>query len=208
MSQIILASGSPRRKELLEQVGLEFEICPAQGEEIITSSVPQEVVVELSMQKAKEVAALVSSYGNKHVDITTPSDIMVIGADTVVACDGKILGKPEDEEDAKEMLRMIAGRKHNVFTGVTVVLIDKSGKAGMKSFYESTEVEVCDLTDEQIERYIKTGEPMDKAGAYGIQGKFAIYVKAINGDYNNVVGLPVSRLYLELLALGIDWYLW
>lgn len=208
MSQIVLASGSPRRKELLEQVGLEFEVCPAKGEEVITSTIPEEVVVELSQQKAQEIAALVSSYGQRHSDITTPEDIMVIGADTVVACDGKILGKPEDEQDAKKMLQMLAGRTHNVFTGVSVVLIDKSGKAGMKSFYESTEVDVCKMTDEQIDKYIATGEPMDKAGAYGIQGKFAIHVKAIKGDYNNVVGLPVSRLYQELIALGIDWYLW
>ena len=139
MSQIILASQSPRRKELLEQIGLEFEICPAKGEEIITKSVPEEVVMELSKQKAEEVAAMVSSYTQEHKDITTPSDILVIGADTVVAYDGKILGKPVDEADAKRMLSMLSGNTHSVFTGVTLVFIDKSGRAGELVFFEKTD---------------------------------------------------------------------
>ena len=208
MSQIILASASPRRKELLEQIGLEFEICPAKGEEIITKTIPEEVVMELSKQKADEVAAMVNSYGEQHKDITTPSDILVIGADTVVAYGGKILGKPKDEEDAKQMLAMLAGNTHCVFTGVTLVLIDKSGKAGELVFYEKTEVTMHAMTQQEIERYVASGEPMDKAGAYGIQGKCAIYIEKINGDYNNVVGLPISRIYQELKKIGIDIYLW
>lgn len=174
MSQIILASASPRRKELLEQIGLEFEICPAKGEEIITKTVPEEVVMELSRQKALEIASMVATFGAENKEITTPSDILVIGADTVVAYDGKILGKPKDEEDAKNMLRMLAGNTHSVFTGVTLVLIDKSGRAGEKVFYEKTDVVMHPMTEEEIERYVATGEPMDKAGAYGIQGKCAI----------------------------------
>ncbi len=208
MSQIILASQSPRRKELLEQIGLEFEICPAQGEEVITKSVPEEVVMELSKQKAEEVAAMVSSFGEEHKDITTPSDILVIGADTVVAYDGKILGKPVDEADAKRMLTMLSGNTHSVFTGVTLVLIDKSGRAGELVFYEKTDVKMHKMSEAEIDRYIATGEPMDKAGSYGIQGKCAIYIEKIDGDYNNVVGLPITRIYQELKKIGIDIYLW
>ena len=208
MSQIILASQSPRRKELLEQIGLEFEICPAKGEEIITKSIPEEVVMELSKQKAEEVSAMVSSYTMEHKDITTPSDILVIGADTVVAYDGKILGKPVDEADAKRMLSMLSGNTHSVFTGVTLVLIDKSGRAGELVFYEKTDVKMHKMTEQEIDRYIATGEPMDKAGSYGIQGKCAIYIEKIDGDYNNVVGLPITRIYQELKRIGIDIYLW
>lgn len=208
MSQIILASQSPRRKELLEQIGLEFEICPAKGEEVITKTIPEEVVMELSKQKAEEVAAMVSSFGAEHKDITTPSDIMVIGADTVVAYDGKILGKPADEADAKRMLTMLSGNTHSVFTGVTLVLIDKSGRAGELVFYEKTDVKMHEMTEKEIQRYIATGEPMDKAGSYGIQGKCAIYIEKIDGDYNNVVGLPITRIYQELKKIGIDIYLW
>ena len=208
MSKIVLASGSPRRKELLEQVGLEFEICPAKGEEIISKSIPHEVVVELSEHKAKEVAAAVVAYDEAHADITTPTDIMVIGADTVVAFEDKILGKPKDEEDAKDMLRMLSDKTHSVYTGVTIVFISKEGKTGIHSFYEKTDVSFYPLSDLEIQRYIESGDPLDKAGAYGIQGEFAKHIKGIQGEYNNVVGLPIARLYQELLRLGIDWYLW
>lgn len=208
MSRIILASASPRRKELLEQIGIDFEICPAKGEEVITKTVPSEVVCELSEQKAMEVAQLITQYDEAHRDITTPADIMVIGADTVVAYGSQILGKPKDEEDARRMLTMLAGNTHSVYTGVTLVFIDKAGRAGKKTFYEKTDVVMHNMSQKQISDYIATGEPMDKAGSYGIQGKCAIYVKEIHGDYNNVVGLPVARLYQELFAIGIDMYLW
>lgn len=208
MSQIILASASPRRKELLEQIGLSFEICPAKGEEIITKTKPEEVVMELSRQKAKEVASMVVTFGEQNKEITTPSDLLVIGADTVVAYGDKILGKPKDEADAKEMLTMLAGNTHSVYTGVTLILIDKSGKAGELVFFEKTDVIMHPMTEEEIDRYIATGEPMDKAGSYAIQGNCAIYVKEIAGDYNNVVGLPIARIYQELKRIGIDMYLW
>ena len=208
MSKIVLASGSPRRKELREQVGLEFEICPAKGEEIISKSIPHEVVVELSEQKAKEVASAVLAYDEAHAEITTPTDIMVIGADTVVAFEDKILGKPKDAEDAKDMLRMLSDKTHSVYTGVTIVFISKEGKTGIHSFYEKTDVSFYPLSDLEIQRYIESGDPLDKAGAYGIQGEFAKHIKGIQGEYNNVVGLPIARLYQELLRLGIDWYLW
>ena len=208
MGQIILASASPRRKELLEQIGLEFEICPAKGEEVISKSVPEEVVMELSEQKATEVAAMVKTYESGHGELMTPQDILVIGADTVVACDDTILGKPRDEADAKRMLTLLSGRKHAVYTGVTFVFLDKNGRAGAHTFYEKTEVTMKPLSELEIDRYVATGEPMDKAGAYGIQGKCAIYIEGIECDYNNVVGLPVARIYKELQKLGIDPYLW
>lgn len=188
MEKIILASGSPRRKELLTQIGAVFEIIKAEGEEIITSSVPTEVVKELSMQKAKEVAGKCDG-------------AVIIGADTVVAIDGQILGKPKDKEDAVRMLRMLQGKAHQVITGVAVLFEEQQRTI---SFAEVTKVHVFPMTEAQIEDYVESGEPMDKAGAYGIQGRFAAYVSGIEGDYNNVVGLPVGRLYQEVLAAGVD----
>lgn len=208
MGQIILASASPRRKELLEQVGISFEICPAKGEEMITKTLPNEVVSELSAQKAREVAAMLKQYGEHHKDLMTPDDIMVIGADTVVSVDNQILGKPKDEIDAARMLSLLSGRSHEVYTGVTLVFMSKSGKVGERTFFEKTTVTMQKMSEEEIDRYIATREPMDKAGSYGIQGKCAIYIDKIEGDYNNVVGLPVSAIYRELKKLGIDWYLW
>ncbi len=213
MKQIILASASPRRKELLEQIGLEFEIVPAKGEEVITKTKPEEVVMELSRQKALEVAGMVSQYGTLHDDIMTPQDMLVIGADTVVAAENEsgnpeILGKPKDEADAYRMLAMLSGKVHSVYTGVTLVFIDKSGKAGAHTFYEKTDVHMRHMSELEIQRYIATGESMDKAGAYAVQGKSAIHIEKIDGDYNNVVGLPISRIYYELQKLGIDIYLW
>lgn len=208
MGQIILASASPRRKELLEQIGLQFDICPAKGEEVITKTIPHEVVQELASQKAKEVAGMVKSYETAHEELMTPQDIMIIGADTIVAYENKILGKPQDEEDAFRMLSMLSGNTHAVYTGVSIVLLGASGKAGEITFFEKTDVVMRGMSEEEIRRYIATGEPMDKAGAYGIQGKCAIYIDKIDGDYNNVVGLPIAAIYRELKKLGIDIYLW
>ncbi|MDE7058130.1 MAG: Maf family protein, partial [Lachnospiraceae bacterium] len=118
----------------------------------------------------------------------------------IVAMEGQILGKPKDRADAMRMLRLLQGKKHQVITGVTVLL----GSTKTRSFAEVTDVSLYPMTDAQIERYIATGEPMDKAGAYGIQGRFAAYVRGIEGDYNNVVGLPIGRLYQEVLSAGID----
>lgn len=204
MSQIILASASPRRKELLEQIGMEFEICPAKGEEVITQNRPDAVVLELSRQKAEEVAAGVLTYNETHPDLATPQDILVIGADTVVAYGNEILGKPKDEADAKRMLDLLQGNTHSVYTGITLVFIDKSGRTGEYCFFEKTDVTMYPMDEDEINRYIATGEPMDKAGSYGIQGRCAIYIKQIEGDYNNVVGLPVARLYQELRRVGYD----
>ena len=238
MSQIILASGSPRRKELLEQMGLTFEVCPAKREEVITTDIPKDVVVELASQKAREVASGMldwmtrgcpfpgtagGNFGETQAEgagetagkidgengfLCEPDDIMVIGADTVVSCDNRILGKPKDDKDAVRMLTLLSGRIHEVYTGVSVVFIDKSGRCGEHSFFEKTSVTMCEMSPEEIARYVASGDPLDKAGAYGIQGKCAIYIQKIDGDYNNVVGLPIGRLYQELKRLGIDIYLW
>lgn len=198
--RVILASGSPRRLDLLRQVGIEPEVEPSHVEEVITSTVPDQVVMELSRQKAEDIAAL-----------HTGEDVIVIGADTVVAYDGKILGKPQDREDAVRMLRMLQGHIHQVYTGVTLVFCGKtSGEQAVAvdngshiiTFAEKTDVHVCPMTEAQIRSYVETGEPMDKAGAYGIQGRFAVWVKGISGDYNNVVGLPLGRVCRELLGIS------
>ena len=151
------------------------------GEEIISTEDPARAVSELSRQKAEAVL------------LRAEDGDTVIGADTVVALEGRILGKPADEADAFRMLRMLQGRDHAVYTGVTI-LKKNSGTAPV-TFAERTAVHVLPMSDEEIRAYIATGEPMDKAGAYGIQGRFAVYVAGIEGDYQNVVGLPVSRLY-------------
>lgn len=190
--KFILASASPRRRELLEQIGVTFEVMPAKGEEVITKDQPKQVVMELSAQKAAEVAAGLQG-----------EDAIVLGADTVVVFDGKILGKPKDEPDADRMLSMLSGNTHSVYTGVTVIVM-KSGKSETYSFYEETEVTMYPMTGEQISSYIRTGEPMDKAGAYGIQGKGAIYIEKIHGDYNTVVGLPVAKIFHMMHESGIE----
>lgn len=186
---IILASGSPRRKDLLTQIGVEFEVCPAKGEEKMGNASPEEEVKLLASQKAQEV------YLSYIADGKLPSgDTWFIGADTVVAYQNKILGKPKDEEDAFLMLHMLQGKGHQVHTGVCIIEVFETGGVKMETFCETTQVNLYSMTEEDIRDYIRTGEPMDKAGAYGIQGYFAQYIKGISGDYNNVVGLPVGRI--------------
>lgn len=181
MTDIILASASPRRSELMTLAGFRFDVICADIDEIVPEkALPQEVVMSLALQKAQAVA-------KDH------RKSAVVGSDTVVALDGKILGKPHSEKEAAEMLRSLSGRIHKVFTGVAIVCGDK-----VTSFFDETEVEFYPLTDEEISDYVATGEPMDKAGAYGIQGRGAVLVKRINGDYFNVMGLPISKVYREL----------
>ena len=196
MTKIILASGSPRRKELLEQIGISFEILVAGGEEVITKKFPWEVVEELSLQKPMEVA---DRYEQEH---GVTEQTVVIGADTIVAYGEEIMGKPKNEEMAKEMLTKLQNNSHQVYTGVTLVIQTAQGRQ-VVTFHEKTEVTMHPMTKAQIEAYVATGEPMDKAGAYAIQGKCAAFVKGICGDYNNVVGLPIARLMQELFKLGI-----
>ncbi len=184
MGKLILASASPRRKELLALTGLAYEVRPTDLEEVICTDEPSGAVRELSRQKARGA-----------LEQAEAGDV-VIGADTVVVLDGKILGKPGDREEAFSMLKAIQGRSHEVYTGVTVVQKGKEQEAS--TFSERTLVHVLPMEEEEIRAYIATGEPMDKAGAYGIQGRFAVYVDGIEGDYQNVVGLPVSRLWQVL----------
>lgn len=178
---LILASRSPRRKELLSIITEDFRIIPAVGEECADRSLPPDrYVCELARHKAQEIAA------------QYPGDI-VIGADTVVAACGEILGKPRDEDDAKRMLRLLSGTEHHVYTGVCII---SEGKNNI--FAEDTKVRFFVLSEKEIDDYISTGEPFDKAGAYGIQGIGALLVSGITGDYYNVMGLPVGRLAREL----------
>lgn len=182
--KVILASGSPRRRELLGQIGMKPEVMPSRIEEQVTSAVPEDVVMELSARKAEDVAA------------RAMAGTLILGADTVVAVDGEILGKPRSHEDAKRMINLIQGRSHQVYTGVTLLYKEEAESRGI-TFVEKTEVLVYPMTEDEIEEYARSEEPMDKAGAYGIQGRFAAYIQGIRGDYNNVVGLPVGRVWQE-----------
>lgn len=195
MRKIILASASPRRKELLERAGVIFDVIPSTGEEIITAKEPDKVVEELSRTKAYAVSAGLNE--------DFPEGTLVIGADTIVAWGGCILGKPADEEDAVHTLLKLQGDTHQVYTGVTVLVKEQNGFRE-HTFSECTDVTFYPVSEEEIRGYVRTGEPMDKAGSYGIQGLFGIYVKGICGDYNNVVGLPVARLFYEMKKTGID----
>ncbi|HDX9668886.1 TPA: septum formation inhibitor Maf [Bacillus cereus] len=187
MRKIILASGSPRRKELLELAGVPFEIVVSEVEETNGAySSPSDIVMSLALQKASAVAE-------------TNGDHIVLGADTIVTYDSRVLGKPSNEDEAKEMLRLLSGKTHEVYTGVAIIAKDKT-----VTFYERTEVTFWELTEEEIDVYVASKEPLDKAGSYGIQGKGSIFVQHIQGDYYSVVGLPISRLVRELKQFNID----
>ncbi len=181
--ELVLASGSPRRLELLKLITEDFSVIPADCEEHFDFALPpKEAVKALAIQKAEYVS-------KKYPEKT------VIGADTTVFCGETPLGKPKDTDDARRMLSMLSAKTHIVITAVSVV----RGGNTLKVFAEETQVEIFPLSEKEIEEYIKTGEPMDKAGAYGIQGKGALLIKKINGDYYNVMGLPVARLSRELM---------
>ena len=189
--RIILASGSPRRKELLEQMGVSFEIITSKCDEVITSTNPKDVVKELSKMKAEDVAK----------EIQAPA--IILGADTVVAHNGRILGKPKDKEDAIQMISSFAGQEHNVYTGVCIIIKKEDDSEEMISFAEGTKVVVYPMTEQEILDYVASGECNDKAGSYAIQGLFAPYIKEIVGDYYNIVGFPIASIYQRLKERGL-----
>ena len=205
MDSMILASASPRRRELLSQIGIEYEVIPSNKEEVVTSTIPSEIVMELAKQKAEDIVMQVNCPGK-----------IVLGADTIVAFNGEVMGKPVDEADAFSMISKLQNNTHQVYTGVSISCLKEDGSIFSHVFYEETQVMVYPMTEEEIWNYIRTKsfsnnskvskwdknrEPYeceDKAGAYGIQGPFAAYIQGIHGDYNNVVGLPIGRVYQEL----------
>lgn len=188
----ILASQSPRRRELLGKLGIAFTVEPAAGEEVPCGKSPQEIVQGLAVSKAQEIAG---NYANAE-------NTVVIGADTVVVCDGSILGKPKDRQDMKDMIRRLQGRAHEVYTGVAICYrVD--GQALCHVFSECTKVHFYPMSEEEICAYAEHSDGLDKAGGYGIQSDASVYVRGIDGDYNNVVGLPLARLYHELKNLQL-----
>lgn len=187
--KIVLASGSPRRQELLLQAGITHEVMVSDVDETTTLTRPNEVVEELSCRKAKDIAS------------RQIQPCIVIGADTVVSVDGEILGKPKDEKEAALMISRLQGRSHEVYTGVTLIKVFGNHSTEVV-FSEKTKVNVLSMSDYEIRQYIACGESLDKAGAYGIQGVFCAFIDRIEGDYNNVVGLPVCRVCQELKNLA------
>lgn len=194
---MILASQSPRRRELLEDAGFELTIIPAQIDESrIPGETPVELVGRLAAEKAEAVRASLGA---------GVRDDLLVAADTIVWMGDEALGKPSDASDATAMLHELSGRTHHVSTGVCALLLGDDGSSlRAASFVETTDVTFWDLTDAEVDAYVATGEPLDKAGAYGIQGAGRMLVRSVSGDYQNVVGLPVSRLVRELAALVGD----
>lgn len=190
-TELILASASPRRQELLALIGLPFRVIPsAFDESTLAPWPPDRHVLDSATAKAGDVA--------ERID-----DGVVIGADTIVVVDDQVLGKPKDEKDARRMLWMLSGRAHHVYTGVCVIRRERGETVREARDYVRTEVLFCDLSDSVIDAYIATGEPLDKAGAYGIQERASVLIEGIVGDYFNVVGLPVHRLSRLLVEVGV-----
>lgn len=186
-ANIILASQSPRRKELLSKHGINFSVFVTDADETVTEPMsPRELVEELSYRKAKSAAQVFSG-----------DSVLIIAADTVVALDNEIFGKPEDEEDARRMLGKLSGRAHSVFTGVTLAYVDKQTVAYKTTVCE-TKVYFYPITEAELTEYLGTGEPYDKAGSYAIQGIASKFVEKIEGDFDNVVGLPVSAIIEDI----------
>ena len=189
--RVVLASGSPRRRELLGEIYKDFEVITSDVDETIQEENPGKIVEELASRKAKAVFDMIAGEND--------DTLVVIGSDTIVFYDGEVLGKPADEDEAAAMISMLSERTHQVYTGVSVYIKGKNGDSNIV-FHEKTDVTFYFVDKFDIADYIKSGSPMDKAGAYGIQDDFAKHVEKINGDYNTVVGLPVARLYQELKA--------
>ena len=194
--KIILASASPRRRELLAQIGLEFEVKVSNKEEVYTSTKPQKIVEELALMKAENVA---SDLQAERVEL---KNTIVIGADTIVVRDEEILGKPKNEDHAYEILLSLQGRAHEVYTGVAILSYNNACEKEIINHAVETKVHVHEMSEEEIRAYIATGDPMDKAGAYGVQEWIGyIGVKSISGSFYNIMGLPIQKLYGELKKL-------
>ena len=198
MYQIILASESPRRKEIMETMGIPYIVLTGNVEEVAQETVPAELVQALARLKTDAISSKLSMQSDER------KDLIIIGADTMVFYMEHALGKPKDEADAVRILQMLSNDVHEVYTGVSIIIRNMEGIEDNFSFAVSTKVVVQAMTTEQIMSYVATGEPMDKAGAYAIQGKFGIYIKEIVGDYYNVVGFPIAKIYEMLLLRGID----
>ena len=204
--KIILASASPRRREILSLLGIPFEVMPSACEEAFEETDPAKLVCSLSRQKGEEVAGRLSA------DMENPT--LVLAADTIVWFQGRAFGKPANQEEAYETLRILSGHTHQVYTGVYLGMVPEQSvnitqnqnqnKAFPRSFSVMSEVTFCPLKEEELRWYVSTKEPYDKAGAYAVQGVFAPFIEKINGDYYNVMGLPISRVYHELKQAGID----
>ena len=195
MEKVVLASESPRRKEIMENMGIRFETMVADIKEEVLDKEPSRMVQALARLKSEKVASLLDDDRGKKI---------VIGADTMVFYHGKLLGKPVDKADAIKMIEMISNDVHEVYTGVYIIIKEKDKILDSISFAVPTKVWVSPLSHKQIKDYVDTGEPMDKAGAYAIQGRFGMFIKKIEGDYFNVVGLPIATIYEKLLEKGID----
>lgn len=198
--KIILASGSPRRKELFERAGISFSVIKSGAKEVMTKTIPAEAVQELAAKKAADVKERLSEsdFLQGLEQDKNKEGIFIVGADTIVVSEGIVLGKPGNEEEAFRMLMSLSGRTHSVFTGVCGIYLDREGKVVPErgiSFAEETFVTMYPFMEEEARAYIRTGEPMDKAGAYGIQGLGGLFVKEIRGDYQNVVGFPLAAFW-------------
>ncbi len=198
MYQIILASESPRRREIMETMGIPYQVMASNVKEEVTETIPDLMVQALARLKTEEIKKQALQL------MDAGKDIIIIGADTMVFFEEHALGKPKDKEDAARMLRMLSDHAHEVCTGVSIIIKKQDGSEESLSFAVCTKVIVNPLTEEQIQDYIATGEPMDKAGAYAIQGKFGIFIREIVGDYYNIVGFPIAEIYAVLLHHGID----
>lgn len=192
MMKLILASGSQRRRELMTMCGYDFEIEISRADEHIEESDPERFVAALAERKAREV------FGRLGGVSRDGEPIAVLGSDTIVYSEGNIIGKPKDEQDAARILSYLSGRTHTVYTGVAVVTAE-----GCRAEVSTTEVTFSALTEKEIEKYIASGEPMDKAGAYGIQGPFGMFVEKVNGNYFTVIGLPLPVAYRLLREAGV-----
>jgi septum formation protein len=198
MYQIILASESPRRKEIMENMGIPYKVMASNVKEEALETIPDQMVQALARLKTGAIKEQVRQQTDSE------KDTIIIGADTMVFYEEHALGKPKDKEDAARMLRMLSDQVHVVCTGVSIIILKQDGSEESFSFAVGTKVVVNPLTEGQIQDYIATGEPMDKAGAYAIQGKFGIFIKEIEGDYYNIVGFPIAEIYAFMLRYGID----